>query len=330
MKLRMLSKDDVRRAVSMAEAIEVVKGAFAQLSAGRANVPLRTQLFFPQHNAVTLVMPAYLQDTASLGVKVVSVFPRNPELGLPTTHAVVIVVDADTGQPIAVMDGTYLTALRTGAASGAATDLLARKNAHQVAILGAGGQGRTQLLGVCQVRQVTRVWVYDSLPDRARQYVQEMRTVGGRVPGDIVLAASAAEAVAEADIICTATTSRTPVLNDSDLRLGVHINGIGSYSPQMQEVDERTVARAKIVVDSRLASLTEAGDLVIPMSKGIISEQNIHAELGELVLGWKPGRENEDEVTFFKAVGNAVQDMSVAHRVLQRAAELSLGSEVAL
>jgi alanine dehydrogenase len=330
MKLRMLSQSDVRRAVSMAEAIEVVKSAFAQLSAGRANVPLRTQLFFPQHNAVTLVMPAYLEDTAALGVKVVSVFPHNPEAGLPTTHALVVIVDAGTGQPIAAMDGTYLTALRTGAASGAATDLLARTNAHHVAILGAGGQGRTQLLGVCQVRQVTRVWVYDSIGDRARRYVEEMRAVGGPVPGDIMQAASSAEAVAQADIICTATTSRTPVLSDGDLRPGVHINGIGSYSPQMQEVDERTVARAKIVVDSRVAALAEAGDLVIPMSKGIISEQNIHAELGELVLRLKPGRENDDEVTFFKAVGNAVQDMSVAHRVLQRAAELDLGTEVVL
>jgi alanine dehydrogenase len=330
MKIRLLSQGDVRRAVSMAEAIEVVKSAFAQLSAGRANVPLRTQLFFPQHNAVTLVMPAYLEDTAALGVKVVSVFPHNPEAGLPTTHALVIIVDTNTGQPIAAMDGTYLTALRTGAASGAATDLLARRNAHQVAILGAGGQGRTQLLGVCQVRQVTRVWVYDSISERARQYVQEMKAAGGSVPGDIMQATSAAEAVAQADIICMATTSKTPVVSDGDLRPGVHINGIGSYSPQMQELDERTVARAKIVVDSRVAALAEAGDLVIPMSKGIISEQNIHAELGELVLGRKPGRENEDEVTFFKAVGNAVQDMSVAHRVLQRAAELNLGTEVVL
>jgi alanine dehydrogenase len=326
----MLSQSDVRRAVSMAEAIDVVKGAFAQLSAGRANVPLRTQLFFPQLNAVTLVMPAYLEETAALGVKVVSVFPRNPEAGLPTTHALVIIVDAGTGQPVAALDGTYLTALRTGAASGAATDLLARKDAQQVAIIGAGGQGRTQLLGVCQVRHVKRVRVYDSIADRARKYVQEMKAVGGAVPSDIAVAASAAEAVAQADIICTATTSKTPVLNDDDLRPGVHINGIGSYSPQMQEVDERTVVRAKIVVDSRVAALAEAGDLVIPMGKGLLTKQNIHAELGELVLGRKPGRENEEEVTFFKAVGNAVQDMSVAQRVMQRAAELKLGTEVVL
>lgn len=330
MKVRMLSQSDVRQAVSMAEAIEVVKGAFAQLSAGRANVPLRAQLFFPQRNAVTLVMPAYLEDTASLGVKVVSVFPANPELGLPTTHALVVIVDAATGQPVAAMDGTYLTALRTGAASGAATDLLAREDAHHVAIVGAGGQGRTQLLGVCQVRDVTRVRVYDAAADRAQQYVEEMKRVGGRVPSDVEVAASAAQAVADADIVCTATTSRTPVISDDDLRRGVHINGIGSYSPEMHEVDERTVARAKVVVDSRVAALAEAGDLVIPISKGIISEQHIHAELGELVLGLKPGRESRDEITFFKAVGNAVQDMSVAHRVLQRAAELNLGIEVVL
>lgn len=330
MKVRMLSQSDVRQAVSMAEAIEVVKGAFAQLSAGRANVPLRAQLFFPQRNAVTLVMPAYLEDTASLGVKVVSVFPGNPELGLPTTHALVVIVDAATGQPVAAMDGTYLTALRTGAASGAATDLLARQDAHHVAIVGAGGQGRTQLLGVCQVRHVTRVRVYDAVAHRAEQYVQEMKRVGGRVPSDVEVAASAAQAVADADVICTATTSRTPVISDDDLCRGVHINGIGSYSPQMQEVDERTVARAKVVVDSRVAALAEAGDLVIPLRKGIISEQDIHAELGELVLGIKPGRESDDEITLFKAVGNAVQDMSVAHRVLQRAAESNLGIEVTL
>lgn len=330
MRLRVLTQADIRQAISMAEAIEVVKGAFAQLSAGRAHVPLRTQLFFPEHNAVTLVMPAHLKDTGSLGVKVVSVFPRNPEIGLPTTHAVVVTVDAETGQPTAILDGTYLTALRTGAASGAATDLLARREAECVAIVGAGGQGRTQLLGVCAVRDIRRVWVYDAIPERASQYAQEARQWGGRVPSDIMVAHSAAEAVAAADIICTATTSKTPVVDARHIRPGVHINGIGSYSPEMQEVDESIVARAKIVVDSRVAALAEAGDLVIPMLKGMISEHNIHAELGELVLGIKPARESQEEITFFKAVGNAVQDMSVAHRVLQRATELHLGTEIVL
>lgn len=330
MKLTVLSRADVQQAITMAQAIEVVKGAFAQLSAGRANVPLRTQLPVPKHDGVTLFMPAYLEESDSLAVKVVSVFPKNLDLGLPTIHALVLVVDAATGQPIAAMDGTYLTALRTGAASGAATDLLARRNARLVAIFGAGTQGRTQLRAVCEVRDIARVWVYDPVRARAEQYAAEMKTHGGRVPTDIMVAASPAEAVADADIICTATTSTAPVFRDADLKPGVHINGIGSYTPQMQEVDEATVARAKIVVDSRPACLAEAGDLVIPLRKGLITEEHIHAELGEIVLGRRPGREREDEVTFFKSVGNAVQDAAVARLALQIAAKGGLGTQIEL
>ncbi len=330
MKLRVLTRSDVQQAVSMAQAIEAVKGAFAQLSAGRANVPLRTQLPVPRHNGVTLFMPAYLEETDSLAVKVVSVFPSNPDVGLPTIHALVLVVDAATGQSIAAMDGTYLTALRTGAASGAATDFLARRAARHVAVFGAGTQGRTQLQAVCEVREISRVWVYDPVRARVEQYVREMRGRGGKVPADIVVADSPAEAVADADIVCTATTSTTPVFGDAHLKSGVHINGIGAYTPQMQEVDEATVARAKIVVDSRAACLAEAGDLIIPLRKGLISAQSIHAELGEIVLGRKAGREDEREVTFFKSVGNAVQDAAVARLALQVAAEKGLGTQIEL
>jgi len=329
-KLRVLRREDVQQAISMTQAIEAVKGAFAQLSGGRANVPLRTQLPVPQHDGVTLFMPAYLEETNSLAVKIVSVFPNNLDQGLPTIHALVIVVDAATGQPIAAVDGTYLTALRTGAASGAATDLLARSDAQQVAIFGAGTQGRTQLQAVCEVRQVAKVWVYDTVRARAEQYAAEMRQKGGKIPTNIEVADSPADAVAGADIICTATTSSTPVFHDASLKPGVHINGIGSYTPQMQEIDEATVARAKIVVGSRSACLAETGDLIIPLGKGLISESDIHAELGEIVLGWKPGREAEQEVTFFKSVGNAVQDAAVARLALLAATEKGLGIQVEL
>jgi len=329
-KLRVLRREDVQQAISMTQAIEAVKGAFAQLSGGRANVPLRTQLPVPQHDGVTLFMPAYLEETNSLAVKIVSVFPNNLDQGLPTIHALVIVVDAATGQPIAAVDGTYLTALRTGAASGAATDLLARSDAQRVAIFGAGTQGRTQLQAVCEVRQVAKVWVYDTVRARAEQYAAEMRQKGGKIPTNIEVADSPADAVAGADIICTATTSSTPVFHDASLKPGVHINGIGSYTPQMQEIDEATVARAKIVVGSRSACLAETGDLIIPLGKGLISESDIHAELGEIVLGWKPGREAEQEVTFFKSVGNAVQDAAVARLALLAATEKGLGIQVEL
>ena len=330
MKLRILSRQDVQQAVSMSEAIDAVKGAFAQLSAQRANVPLRTQLSVPRHDGVVLFMPAYLQDTDSLAVKAVSVFPANLEIGLPTIHAVVMVIDATTGQPVAALDGTYLTALRTGAASGAATDLLARPDAQRVAIFGAGTQGRTQLQAVCQVRRVITCWVYDQVRARAEQYAAEMKQHGGRIPEDIRVASSPDEAVATADIVCTATTSRTPVFADASLRPGVHINAIGAYTPAMQEIDETTVARAKIVVDSREACLAEAGDLVIPLNKNLISEANVHAELGEIVQGWKPGREGDQEVTLFKSVGNAVQDAAVSRLALLTAVEKGLGVEVEL
>jgi len=311
----------------MREAIEIVKGAFAQLSAGKAVVPVRTQLPVDRHEGVAIFMPAYLSESDDLAIKIVSVFPRNLDKGLPTIYALVVVVEASTGRPLAAMDGTYLTALRTGAASGAATDLLARQNARVAAIFGAGTQGRTQLLGVCEVRDIKRVWVYDVNLEAAGRYIQEMKGQG-RVPDELRVASSPAQAVREADVICAATTTKAPLFADADLKAGVHINGIGSFTPEMQEIPEETVRRAKVVVGSREGCLAEAGDLIIPLRKGLISKDHIHAELGEIVAGAKPGRESGEEITFFKSVGNAVQDVSVARRVLREAERMGLGTEV--
>lgn len=330
MKLKMLSRDDVARAVSMAEAIKAVKKGFIQLSAGMAEVPLRIQVPVKKRSGVTLFMPAYLTRSETVGAKIVSVFPNNRRRGLPTIHALVIVVDAKTGQPQAAMDGTYLTALRTGAASGLATDLLARKDSRVVAIFGAGTQARTQLEAVCTVRDIERAWVYDVRTRVARAFVREMKEKGSPIPADIRVAQTKKQALREADVVCTATTSFRPVFVDSDLKLGVHINGVGSYTPEMQEIPARTVVRSKVVVDSREASLAEAGDLIISIDGGLISNRNIHGEIGEVAAGEVPGRESEEETTFFKSVGLAVQDVAVAERVLQRAEELGLGLDVEL
>lgn len=243
MHVRILSRADVARAVTMADAIQAVRQAYAQLSAGQAIVPLRTPVPVDSRRGVTLFMPAYLASSDALAAKVVSVFPGNLERGLPTIHAVVIVVDATTGKPAALMDGTYLTALRTGAASGVATDLLARPDAQVVAVFGAGVQARTQLEAVCTVRPIARAVVYDSAIDAATGFVREMKGRGAPIPTDISVAATPSQAVRDADLICTATTAREPVFRDADLKPGVHINGIGSYTPEMQEIPPETVAR---------------------------------------------------------------------------------------
>lgn len=327
-KLKILTGEEVRQVVTMAQAISSVKEAFLQLSTGKSILPLRTQVSVEDPDGVTLFMPAYLSASDALGAKIVSVFPRNVNKDLPTIHALVVLVNPETGQPAAVMDGSYLTALRTGAASGVATDLLARTEASVAAIIGAGIQGRTQLEAVCTVRAIKKAWVYDCLPDAASAFAKEMKEHGDPLPADISVADSAAQAVQEADIICTATTSSEPVLEDGDLKPGVHINGVGSFTPEMQEIPSLTVVRSKVIVDSRSASLAEAGDLIIPLKEGLINEEHLHGEIGEVAAGKIAGREFEDEITFFKSVGLAVQDVAVAELIRRQAEELGLGKEV--
>ena len=327
MALRVLSREAVRQALPMTQAVEAMKSAFAQLSSGRADVPLRVALPVDRHNGVTLFMPGYLPADDQMAVKIVSVFNENPAKGLPLIHALVVVVDATTGAPVAVMDGTYLTALRTGAASGAATDLLARQDARSVAVFGAGAQGRTQLEAVCAVRAIEEAWVYDVVPERASIYAEEM---GRGLSLAVKVAGTPAAAVREADVICTATTSTRPVFEDADVRPGTHVNAVGAYTPEMQEVPPETVVRAKVVIDHLEASMAEAGDLLIPLRQGLIGEDHIYAELGEIVAGAKPGRTSSEEITLFKSVGVAVQDVAAAGAVLEAARRLDLGVEVSL
>lgn len=327
MRILLLSREDVRRALPMRDAVEAMKRAFAQLSTGQAEVPLRVPLSVPRHNGLVLFMPAYLAADDQIAVKIVSVFNDNPARGLPLIHALVVVVDATTGQPAAVMDGTYLTALRTGAASGAATDLLARPDAAVAAVFGAGVQGRTQLEGVCAVRPIRQARVYDVDRARAEAYAAEM---SARLGIPVLVAGTPAEAVREADVICTATTSSVPVFDDADVRPGTHINAVGAYTPQMREIPTETVLRAKVVIDHRTASLAEAGDLLIPIREGRMTEAHIWAELGEIVAGLKAGRTSSEEVTLFKSVGVAVQDVAAAAAVLEAARREDLGTEVDL
>lgn len=326
-----LSSDEVRKALPIKEAIEAMKRAYASLSDGKAEVPLRTHLRIPPQEAVTLIMPAYVQVEGddALAVKVVSLFPKNPERQrrLPLIQAAVLVLDAETGQPRALLEGSSLTAIRTGAGSGAAIDLLSRPDSKVVAVFGAGAQGRTQLEAACSVRKIEKAWVFDTSVERAEDFVKDMAGVG-LIPKELRVASSSQEALSDADIICTATTSSTPVFADADVKSGTHISSIGSYTPEMQEVPAETVARALVVVDSREATLAETGDLLKPMQAGLFGEDHISAELGEILLGRKPGRGSPEQITFFKSVGVAVQDAMAAQLTLQNARKQRLGTNV--
>ncbi|MGD8403523.1 MAG: hypothetical protein PVJ21_07675 [Anaerolineales bacterium] len=326
-----LTADEVRKALPMKEAIEAMKRAYASLSDGKADVPLRTYLSIPLQDAISLIMPAYVQVDGddALAVKVVSLFPKNPERqrNLALIQAAVLVLDAETGQARALLEGSSLTAIRTGAGSGAAIDLLSRTDSKVVAIFGAGVQGRTQLEAACSVRKIEKAWVFDTSTEHANTFVKDMAGVGP-VPDDLRVAKSTQEALTEADIVCTATTSSTPIFANVDVKPGTHISSIGSYTPEMQEVPAEMVARALVVVDSREATLAETGDLLKPMQAGLFGEEHISAELGEILLGRKPGRGLPEQITFFKSVGVAVQDAIAAQLALQNARDQRLGTDV--
>lgn len=327
----LLSRDDVRLAVPMADAMDAVSSAFAQLASGQATVPVRPHVEVPPADGVALVMPSYLAESGALAVKLVSVFPHNAErYQLPTISAVVLLVNTTTGEPLALLEGGYLTALRTGAASGVATRLMSRPESSVLAVLGAGAQALPQALSVCESRQIERIMLYSPTREHAERLAEELRAYGGRVPADVRVGTFPHDALANADIVCCATSSHTPVFADADLRPGTHINGIGSFRPDMAEVPPRTVARARVVVDQWAAAWEEAGDLIQALEAGIIDKGHVVAELGELVLGRVPGRTHPGEITFFKSVGNAVQDAAVAQLAYTRAREQGLGTEVAL
>jgi alanine dehydrogenase len=324
-----LTADEVRKALPMKQAIEAMKMAYASLSGGTAVAPLRTSLSIPDSEALSLFMPAYVsaQEGNALAVKVVSLFPGNPARGLAFIQAAVLVFDAETGQTIALLEGSSLTAIRTGAAGGAAVDLLARPDSKVAAIFGAGAQGRTQLEAACEARPLETAFVYDADANRAKTFVEEMRGLGS-IPSDLRVASSAREAIEQADIICTATTSTTPVFEDRDVRPGTHISAVGSYTPDMQEVPAETLLRARIFIDSHTASMEEAGDLLKPIRAGLFDASHICGELGEVVLGKISGRRSPDEITYFKSVGIAVQDALAARVALANARETGLGTEV--
>jgi ornithine cyclodeaminase/alanine dehydrogenase-like protein (mu-crystallin family) len=315
MQIRILSADDVKKALPMPKAIDAMRIAFGQLSAGQATLPLRPQI--STDNGDTLFMPAYLHQTHDLGIKIVSIYGGNPAKGLPRITATVLVLDPETGILKAFMDGSSLTAIRTGACGGLATELLSRQDSKTVALFGAGVQARTQLKAVMAVRDIKYVNLVSRTQASAQKLAEEIAT--WTEPPVVRIPSTPKEAIQDADIVITATTSSNPLFDGNDLRHGTHITSIGSYTPEKREVDTITLQRARIVVDSREACLIEAGDIIIPNAQ-------IDAEIGEIVNGGKPARQSDNEITFFKSVGIAAQDVAAASVVLAVAEASGLGT----
>ena len=320
MQLRILTADEVRACLDMRGAIDAMRTAFAQLSSGEAVVPDR--LAVPSENGISLFMPGYLPEEGWLAAKVVSVFPGNRELGLPVVTAVVLVLDSKTGEPVALMDGTSLTALRTGAAGGLAAEILALEEASVLTVFGAGPQARTQIEAVRTVRPVREVRIVSLVRSESEALAAELEGV------DVVLPDDPGDAVAGAHVIVTATDSSEPVFPGERVDPGTHITAVGAFTPTMRELDPGLVARAKVVVDARSTVMEEAGDLVQAIRQGAFSLDRIHAELGEVASGDRPGRESPGEVTLFKSVGSAAQDAAAAGRILAAADRLGLGTTV--
>jgi ornithine cyclodeaminase/alanine dehydrogenase-like protein (mu-crystallin family) len=325
--LRILSGKEIRQAVTMSEIIAAMETAFVELSAGRSEMPVRSHIGIAEPAGTALFMPCYLKAIKMIGIKTLTLFDDNRRNGLPYIQGMVSLLDGTTGAPVAILDGTTITAMRTGAASGLATKLLAREETATCAIFGAGVQGRTQLEAVCAVRRIKKAFVVDLCPETAKRYAEEMSRALGI---EIVVAATPAEAVRHADVICCATLSATPVFDDRDLPAGVHVNAVGSYKPHVQEIPEETVLRSRLYVDHRESALAETGDLIIPISKGLMTQAHIIAEIGEVAAGLAPARMSGSEITFFKSVGVAVQDLAAAAAVLKKAEALGIGSVVEL
>ena len=324
-----LTRHDVEQLLTMPEAIAAVEEGFRQLAAGNVEMPQRLTTLIEPHNGLHLCMPAFVGgDPGTLTIKVVTVYNDNrPRYNLPTIHGVLLLHDAATGKPLAFMDAEHLTAMRTGAVCGVATRHMARPDVRTAVLFGSGVQAGTQLMAVCAVRPIERIAVISLEADGGRGFAERMTSILGIpvTPTDDVRAA-----VEQADVICTATNSSTPLFDGVWLRPGTHVNAIGAFTSTTRELDTATIVRGRVFVDRRQAAQIEAGDIVIPLAEGAISADHVVGELGDVVSDRIPGRTNADEITVFKSVGLALQDAVTAAQVYARALDQGYGQQIDL
>lgn len=314
--VRILDHDDVTRLLPMSACIDVMVEALASLARGEVYNPLRSIVRPPGDESLLGLMPAHRGGGRRVwGLKTIAIFPGNSARGLDSHQGYVSLFDGETGEPLTLMNAGAITAIRTAAVSAVATRLLAREDARVLAILGTGIQGASHLAAMRAVRDFERVVVWSRTP--------------GRIAG-VEEAASAVEAVRDADVVVTATYAAEPIVERSWLKPGVHVNAVGASAPTARELDTQTMRDAAVFVDRRESALNESGDFLIPQREGAFGPDHIRGEIGELLIGSAEGRRSEDELTVFKSLGLAVEDLAAAEYVLQRAAAENAGVVVSL
>jgi ornithine cyclodeaminase len=326
-RFRLLSEDHVKSLLPMPDLISAMESAVARFSAGEVLQPVRTVLSVGPTKAFFGLMPAYIAQPPTLGAKLVTVFNDNHQRGLPSHLATILLLDADTGTLLAMMDGRYITEARTAAVSAVSARHLASPQAATLAIVGAGVQARSHLEALAEVRTLADVRVWSPQARSRERFVEEMTR---HVPASIRSADSAEDAVRDADLVVLATSSPTPVIEDEWVSPGAHVMSVGACRPDQREMAPALVGRSRLIVDSRAAALVESGDVVLGIEEGRFDREHVAGELGDVVLGRVDGRTSAEQVTIFKSLGMAVEDVVAADLVYRRAVETGAGTELTL
>ncbi len=324
--MRIIKAAEIQQYYSMKQAIDAMARAFSSLSSGECHIPMRVVTRLPDNELLMLFKPAFVEKDKQVTVKFITQREKGYIPGIPSIQGIVMVIDSVTGEIMSIMDGGYITALRTGAASGLATRFLAGKNAHTLALFGCGAQGKTQVEAVMCERDIKKILVFDKNRNRASRLIEQMQE---KLNGEMVFCEDTS-VLEEADIICTATNATAPLFKRDDVKKGAHINAIGSFQPHMQELDPWLIRDARVFLDQTEACLKESGDLIKPILEGIISESHIAGEIGDFILKRIEGRESDDQITIFKSVGVAIQDYAVATDIYNCSLEQGFGIEIKL
>ncbi|HET9747254.1 MAG TPA: ornithine cyclodeaminase family protein [Chitinophagaceae bacterium] len=310
-----INKDKIASLLPMNECIDVMKKMFHSLAAGECLQPLRNIMRLPEGNGVLGMMPGYANKLGVMGIKVITVFHANSEAGLPSHQGIVMLFDAKNGQPLMLFDALEITAIRTAAASAVATTLLSRKDSSTLAVIGSGEQARRHIEAMLLVRDIKQINIWSRNAENAKALAE---TSSSRYNIPITLSKDVRDAIMNAHIICTVTASKEPVVKGDWISAGTHINAVGSSTPMARELDSASIVKSKLFADCYESIFNEAGDFLIPKKEGVVTNDHVKADIGEVLTGTKKGRENNEEITVFKSLGIAAEDIFSAFHIYQK------------